>query len=266
MKFPSNRLHFPIASVIAAGLTLAALVGCNRDGANGGANLLAPSGAQVATGISDPNRARIAFPFDASNFVAVVNNPFFPLTPGARYTYTSETAEGVETIEVEVTHATKTILGVTATVVRDRVYLEGSLIEDTFDWYAQDKQGNVWYLGEDSKEIENGVVVSHAGSWEAGKEGAVAGINMLANPKVGDQYHQEFAPGVAEDQAKVLGLNEFVSVPVGNYAGCVITAEWTPFEPGKRGFKYYARGIGLVQQVTPHKARQREELTGLSMP
>lgn len=254
----------PVA--IAAILALAALVGCSRDGANGGANLLAPSGTTSALGISDPNAARIAFPFDPGNFVSAVNNPYFPLTPGASYTYVAQTPEGEETIEVEVTHETKMILGVMATVVRDRVFLEGSLIEDTFDWYAQDKQGNVWYLGEDSKEYENGVVVSHAGSWEAGKDGAVGGINMPANPRIGDQYHQEFAPGVAEDQAKILGLNEQVTVPAGSYSGCVITAEWTPFEPGKRGFKYYAPGVGLVLQVTPHKARQRVELTGLSIP
>lgn len=264
MMNPLKSLFRPIA--IVSLLTLAALVGCSREGVNGGANPLAPSGQISTLGTADPNAARIAFPFDPSNFVAVVDNPYFPLTPGTRYRYTAETAEGVETIEVEVTRDTKTILGVTTTVVRDRVFLEGSLIEDTFDWYAQDKQGNVWYMGEDSKEYENGVVVSSAGSWEAGKGGAMAGINMLANPKIGDQYHQEFAPGVAEDQAKVLGLNELVAVPVATYPGCVLTAEWTPFEPGKRGFKYYARGIGLVLQVTPHKARQRVELTGLSTP
>lgn len=243
-------------------MILAAFAGCSRDGSTTGTPL-APS--VTATG-PDPLEARISLPFDPANFVAGGTNPYFPLTPGLRYSYTSQTDEGLETNEVEVTHDTKVILGVTATVIRDKVFLEGSLIEDTFDWYAEDKQGNVWYLGEDTKEYENGVPISSAGSWEAGVDGAQAGIIMLAHPKVGDQYYQENAPGVVEDQGKVLSLKETVTVPFGTFSNCVQTAEWTPIEPGNRAFKYYAPGIGMVLEVAPHGGRQRVELVGLTRP
>lgn len=247
----------------ALALALALLAGCTRDGAQR-SDLLGPvSGGSIS---AEPSTARIVLPFDQANFIAGGSNPYFPLTPGLRYSYVAQTADGVETNEVEVTHETKVILGVTTTVVRDKVYLEGSLIEDTFDWYAQDKEGNVWYLGEDTREYENGVVVSTEGSWEAGVGGAQAGIIMLANPKVGDQYYQENAPGVVEDQGKVLSLKETVEVPFGTFANCIKTAEWTPIEPGNRSFKYYAPGVGLVLEIAPHGGRERVELTGFTGP
>lgn len=264
MKIQQHHLARPAA--IATILALAALAGCGREGARGGANLLGPGAQELALASVDPNSARIAFPFDPGNFVAGGDNPYFPLTPGTRYSYVAETADGVETNEVEITRDTKVILGVTTTVIRDRVFLEGSLKEDTFDWYAQDRQGNVWYLGEDTRDYENGVVVSTAGSWEAGKNGASAGIIMLASPKIGDQYYQENAPGVVEDQGKVLGLKETVTVPYGTFTDCLKTADWTPIEPGNRALKYYARGIGLVLEITPHNGRERVEMTGFSTP
>ena len=249
----------PHVAALAVVLALSVMAGCSRDGVNGNANPL-------ATSTSEANAARIVLPFVPGDFVAGGTNPFFPLTPGLRYSYREETADGLETNTVEVTSDTKVILGVTTTVIRDKVYLDGSLIEDTFDWYAQDKHGNVWYLGEDTKEYENGVVVSTAGSWEAGVNGAQAGIIMLANPKVGDQYYQENAPGVVEDQGKVLSLKETVSGPYGTFTDCLVTADWTPIEPGNRTFKYYARGIGLVMEVTPHGGRERLELVEFSRP
>jgi len=242
------------------------LTGCGRDGALSSQDLLAPNLTSGLGNLAEPNAARIAFPFDPTNFVGAVDNPYFPLTPGTVYSYVEETPEGVETNEVAVTHDTKVILGVTTTVVWDRVYLNGSLKEDTFDWYAPDKSGNVWYFGEDTKEVENGVVVSTAGSWEAGKNGAKAGIIMLANPKIGDTYYQEFAPGVVEDQGRVLSLKESVSVPYGAFESCIKTADWTPIEPGNRAFKYYARGIGMVLEIIPRDGRARVELTSVSMP
>src|SRR6478609_5458446 len=119
----------------------------------------------------------IRLPFDPSNFVKKIDNPYFPLKPGTTFIARGET-EGTPTRNVmTVTHKTKAILGVTTTVVHDRVYQDGILSEDTLDWYAQDKQGNVWYFGEDTKQIDrNGKPKSSAGSWEAGKDGAVAGI------------------------------------------------------------------------------------------
>ena len=120
--------------------------------------------------------------FDPSNFVAGVTNPFFTLLPGRIAFYEGQADGASQTDSVEVLSETKTILGVVAAVVHDRVYTEGSLTEDTFDWYAQDKDGNVWYLGEDTKELEDGQVVSTEGSWEAGVNGAEAGIIMWADP------------------------------------------------------------------------------------
>src|SRR3990172_584552 len=165
---------------------LLGLASCSNQDAR---NALAPNtqSAQILAG--DPSATRtITIPFDASNFENGVQNDYFPLVPGTVYSYRQETPEGLETGTVEVTRKTKTIVGVTTFVVHDRVFLEGVLKEDTFDWYAPDKDGNVWYFGEDTREIATG---STAGSWEAGKAGAQAGIIMLAHPMVGDTYMQE---------------------------------------------------------------------------
>ena len=253
---PTSRI-----TLVAGVLVLAGALGCSQDPSGKGASPFSPN----VPGGSEPALARIALPFDSNNFVAAVDNPYFPLAPGTVYHYREETGEGVETNDVEVTHDAKQILGVAVTVVHDRVYLDGSLKEDTFDWYAQDKQGNVWYLGEDTKELENGQVVSTVGSWEAGKDGAAAGIIMLAHPKIGDQYYQENAPGVA-DQGKVLSLNETAEVPYATYTGCLKTQEWTPIEPGNRAFKYYAPGIGTVLEVSRRGGGGRVELVGLDGP
>ena len=262
MKILPKPRFRPLATAFATVLVLLAMAGCSRDGEN---PLGAASGGSTL-GVADPNTARIVFPFVPGDFVPGGTNPFFPLTPGLRYSYRSETADGLETNTVEVTHETKVILGVMATVIRDKVYLEGSLIEDTFDWYAEDKLGNVWYLGEDTKSYENGVLVGTTGSWEAGINGANAGIIMLANPKIGDQYSQEDAPGVVADQGKVLSLKETVTVPYGTFTDCLQTADWSPIEPGNREFKYYARGIGVVLEVTPHGGKERVELVGFEQP
>jgi hypothetical protein len=203
--------------------------------------------------------------FDPEDFVQGVDHPYFPLPLGTRWTYEKETDEGLETVVVEVLHESKFILGVRATVVRDQVFLDGELKEDTFDWYAQDEDGNVWYLGEDTKEYEDGQVVSTAGSWEAGKDGATAGFIMLAEPEPGDEYQQELAPGVAEDQAEVIRLNARVTVPFGRFRSCLKTLETTPLDPSAREFKYYARGVGLVL-VTDEQGGDREALVSMVRP
>jgi hypothetical protein len=204
---------------------------------------------------------------DPADFVAAVTNPFFPLVPGRTYTYEGETAEGTESIIVEVLHETKTILGITATVVHDRVYLEGDLIEDTFDWYAQNADGDVWYLGEDSKEIENGQVVSTDGSWEAGVDDAKPGIIMWADPAahVGEEYRQEYYEGEAEDWGEVVALNQTVDVPFGHFTGCVTTADWNGIEPGVVENKYYCPEIGATLEVVVG-GDERVELVGVTGP
>ncbi|HEU4928268.1 MAG TPA: hypothetical protein VFU38_00440 [Candidatus Krumholzibacteria bacterium] len=185
-----------------------------------------------------------AFP-GVDAFVDGIDNPYLAYEPGRVFHYEGETDEGIETIVVEVTNQKKTVMGVDVTVVRDRVYLDGELIEDTDDWFAQDEDGNVWYFGEDSKEIEDGEVVSTEGSWEAGINGN-PGIIMLAAPYRGAQYAQEEAPGIAEDMARVKSLDASVEVEYGTFDGCLQITEWTPLEPGPREDKFYKAGLGLV--------------------
>jgi hypothetical protein len=135
-------------------------------------------------------------------------------------------------------------MGVECVVVNDKAWENGKLIERTYDWHAQDKEGNVWYFGEDTKEYENGKVVSTKGSWEAGVDGAKPGIIMQAHPKVGQSYRQEYYKGEAEDMAKVINLNESVTVPYGSFDHVLVTKEWTPLEPSYAEHKYYAPGVG----------------------
>lgn len=197
---------------------------------------------------------------DPADFVDQITNPYFPLVPGATLIYEGETSEGLERVEDYVTHETREILGVTCIVVRNRVTLNGKLVEETFDWYAQDREGNVWYFGEEAKDYENGVVVSTKGSWEAGIDGALPGIIMQAKPQVGDPYRQEFYAGEAEDMAQVLSVAESVTVRYGSYDRVVKTMDWTPLEPGKVEDKFYASGIGLILEVMVEGGSGRVEL------
>jgi hypothetical protein len=199
------------------------------------------------------------------NFVSKVDNKFFPLEPGTTFFYKGE-EEGVPSSnKVFVTHKTKEILGVNTTVVHDRVFKKGVLAEDTFDWYAQDKDGNVCYMGEDSKELDkNGNVISTEGSWEAGKNGAQPGIIMEAHPKMGDTYQQEFSSGVAEDMAKVLSLDKSTCVPYGCLHHLLLTKEWTPLEPGVAEHKYYAKDVGFIRGVTVTGGKEHTELVRIT--
>lgn len=202
-----------------------------------------------------------------ADFVAAVTNPYFPLTPGTTHHYAGETADGVETIVTEVLADTRTILGISATIVHDRVFLDDELIEDTFDWYAQQNNGDVWYLGEDSREIEDGEVVSTEGSWEAGVDGAKPGIIMWGDPAdhLNEEYKQEYYVGVAEDVAMVIGLNEDVEVPYGTFTGCLRTEDRNPLEAGAVEHKFYCAGIGLTLEG-PADGSERFELTGITGP
>ncbi len=211
----------------------------------------------VSAASSDAERARLPFraavaecpPFPGADaFVDRIDNRYLPMIPGSIYIYKgSEDGEEQRNV-VEVTHETRTILGVDAVVVRDTVTdSDGELIEQTLDWFAQDESGNVWYLGEDSKDYENGQVVSTEGSWEAGVDGAAPGIIMEAQPRVGDAYRQECAPGVAEDEAEVLKLKHPVKTPVGKFRHALLTRESTPLEPDVAETKAYAQCLGLVR-------------------
>jgi hypothetical protein len=221
--------------------------------------------AEIRTG--DRARSRRTSPeFDQSEFVSRIGNPYFPLVPGTTFIYRG-TSDGERTRnETFVTYETKEILGVTATVVRDRAFVGGELVEETFDWFAQDSDGNVWYLGEDSNDIENGVVVSKQGSWEAGVNGARPGIIMEARPRAGDFYRQELARGVAEDRAVVLSLREQAAVPYGSFDDCLKTKDFTPLEPGVVEHKYYCAGVGFVRAVTVQGGSDMLELVRIIRP
>ena len=182
---------------------------------------------------------------DPANFAATIDNPFFPLQPGTTWTY-----GGDEKVVVTVMSDTKPILGVPTTVVRDQVFVDGELEEDTLDWFAQDRQGNVWYFGEQTAEYTNGKISSTKGSWTGGVDGAQPGIVMLAKPQAGDSYRQEYLAGEAEDLAQVTALSGKVTVPAGSYRDVLVTEEWTPLEPDFRERKTYARGVGLVDSRT----------------
>ena len=140
--------------------------------------------------------------------------------------------------------------GITARVVRDTVTLDGEIIEDTLDWYAQDKDGTVWYLGEDTAEFEDGKITTREGSFEAGVDGAQAGVIMPASPEVGMAYRQEYYEGEAEDNGEVLALGQQASVPAGEYDDLLKTADTTPLEPDVLEHKYYAEVSGWCSPST----------------
>ncbi|MFQ6045198.1 MAG: hypothetical protein ACE5PT_02415 [Gemmatimonadales bacterium] len=190
-----------------------------------------------------------------------VDNPYFPLTPGTTFTY--QTTDGSERVEVSVTDETRDVMGVTCTVVRSREYEDGELVEETWDWYAQHTDSTVWYFGEDTKEYGGGRVSSTAGSWEAGLDGAQPGIIMMGAPEVGRSYRQEYYEGHAEDMGEVLRTDASATVPFGSFDDLVVIRGWTPLEPGDEELNYYARGVGLVLEVERDK---RLELVSLSPP
>jgi hypothetical protein len=202
---------------------------------------------------------------DPANFVAAINHPFWPMPVGATWTYSEVDADGTEFKGVtEVLAETKQIIGITATVVHDQLKQGDEVVEDTFDWYAQDAQGNLWYLGEDTKEFENGQVASTEGSWEAGVDGAQPGIILPGTPQVGQSYRQEYYAGQAEDNALILSLDELVAVPAGSYEGVIMTKETTPIEPDVVEYKWYAQGVGVVLAIGVSPDFSREQLTEVS--
>lgn len=198
---------------------------------------------------------------DPDAFVLTVDNPFWPLSPGSRWVYRETSGDGeVFRVVVTVTSQTKQILGIDATVVHDVVSSGHELVEDTFDWYAQDVNGNVWYLGEDTKEFKHGEVVSTEGSWEAGVDGAQPGVILPANPTPGLTYREEYLEGQAEDAATVLGVDERVQVPFGTFKGVLFTKNYTPLQPNLVEHKFYAAGVGQVMAITVSGGSDREEL------
>ncbi|SEN00967.1 hypothetical protein SAMN05216281_10394 [Cryobacterium luteum] len=165
------------------------------------------------------------------------------------------------TAVVTVTTDTKEVAnGITARVVRDTVFRGDSIIEDTFDWYAQDGQGAIWYLGEDTAEFENGAIVSTSGSFEAGVNGALPGIAIPADPAPGMKYRQEYYQGEAEDNGEILSIAEMVDVPLGHFDSVLLTKDTITIDPEVLEYKLYARDVGPVLTLDVSGGAGRAEL------
>jgi hypothetical protein len=199
---------------------------------------------------------------DPGDFTVDITNTYWPMEPGDRWISSETDGKGdVLRVEVTVQDETYTVAsGIEARVVHDRVTRDGAVVEDTLDWYAQDGDGNIWYLGEKTAEYENGQVVSTEGSWEAGVDGAQPGIAVPADPEPGLTYRQEYLKGQAEDQGAVLSTDEQVGVPTGIYTGALLTRDTTALEPDLVELKFYAPGVGPVLTLKSSGGAGREEL------
>ena len=244
----SNTMIASALSALAIGLAVAAVGGiggiesndaaaaASRSGGNGGL----PQG-------SEPVH------LDPEDFTTKIDNRYWPMRPGSRWVYRERDTEGTnQKVVVEVTSKTKTIAnGIVARVIRDTVSEKGVPVEITDDWYAQDKRGNIWYLGEYVTNYEDGRVVDHDGSFEAGVDGAQPGIAMPAKPKPGLSYRQEYDKGVAEDKAAVITIGEEqVEVPFGFFKkGVLMTRDLVPLESKVQELKFYAPGVGPLLSI-----------------
>jgi hypothetical protein len=196
-----------------------------------------------------------------SDFVVRVDNPLFPLKPGSRWHYRGVEGHAPFTDNMHVTHRAKTILGVRVTVVRDVVLEHGKPREVTSDWYAQDRHGNVWYFGENTKELDpHGHVTSREGSWRAGRDGARPGVLFPGHPLPGQTARQEYYKGHAEDHFQTLDLDARVSTPYVSTRHAIKTKEWSPLEPNVVDHKYYVPGVGDVKEVAVKGPTERLRL------
>jgi hypothetical protein len=202
---------------------------------------------------------------DPADFTSEITNPYFPLTPGTTFVYEGASEGKAELNTVKVTSETRPILGVNCIIVHDIVGQAGVVVEDTFDWYAQDKDGNVWYFGEDTRELDaHGRVTTTKGSWEAGQHGARPGIVMTAHPRVGDAYREEYRKGVAEDRGRIIQVGETRTTPTGAYQDVVVVAERTRLEPKILEHKAYAPGVGLITENVVKGADETSHLARIA--
>ena len=199
---------------------------------------------------------------DPSGFTTEIDNEYWPMAVGSRWVYREADSEGAEQkVVVTVTDRTKRIAnGVEARVVHDVVTEDGEPVEVTDDWYAQDADGNIWYLGEATTEYENGKPVTTAGSFEAGVDGAEPGIIMPADLQPGMTYRQEYYEGEAEDLGEIVRLDQQAEVPAGHFKDVVMTKDTNPLEPKILEFKFYAPGVGPVLATSVSGGSDREEL------
>ena len=232
----------------------AVLAGCGSSG-DGSSSAVAQPGASTFPQSSEPSNLKPA------DFSTTIDNPYWPMPVGATWHVHVSNPQGESLQEtIRVTDQTKRIAdGVTARVVRDVVYDRGKPSEITDDWYAQDAEGNIWYFGENTATVENGKKDT-SGSFEAGKNGADAGIAMAAHPTVGLTYREEYYKGHAEDRSKVLALDQQVEAPAGHFTGAILTDDYSPLEPKVSEYKLYAKGVGPVVAVSVSGESEREDL------
>jgi hypothetical protein len=242
-----------LVALSAAAATVVLLAACGGDENGAGA----PAAAKLPQG-SEPVE------LEPASFTVDVDNRYWPMEPGMRWTYREVDEEGKELVVVVTvsTETKKLAKGITARVVRDTVTKDGAVIEDTVDWYAQDAEGNVWYMGEDTAEFEEGKLKSKAGSWEAGVDGALPGIMVPADPTDGMKYRQEYYAGEAEDNGEVLSVDEQVEVQAGRYTQALLTKDTNALEPEVLEYKLYAPGVGPVLTLGVSGGGGREELVG----
>jgi len=246
MKRTTKRMKFATALALLAFAAGASACGDDEAATEEAAGL--PQGSEPVT-------------LDPTEFTTEIDNPYWPMTVGNRWIYEEEDEGGLLRVVVTVTPQTKEIAnGVTARVVRDIVTEDGEAIEKTDDWYAQDAEGNIWYLGEATAEYENGKITTRSGSFEAGVDGAEAGIIMPADPQDGMTYRQEYYEGEAEDRAEVLSTEEQVQVPFGYFDEALLTRDLVPLEPRVSEYKLYAKGVGPVLTVKTSGGEGREAL------
>lgn len=244
-----KKLKKPVLMIGPRRITLAGLVaalavaGCGGDQDRAGA---AASARALPQG-SEPVK------LDPAQLTTRIDNPYWPMTPGARWIYRQTDDQGsVQRVEVTVTDRTKRVAnGVTARVVRDEVTENGKPVEVTDDWYAQDREGNIWYLGEQTAEYEDGKVKTRQGSFEAGVDGAQPGLAVPADPRPGLRYRQEYYKGQAEDRARVLSIDDQAEVPAGHFKETLTTRDENPLDPKVLEYKLYAPGVGPVLVLSP---------------
>jgi hypothetical protein len=236
-----------IRSLVVATVVLA-LAGCG-----GGESKSSSSSASLPQGTKPVK-------LDPSDFTTNIDNTYWPMHPGNHWVYREVENGEAQRVDVTVTNRTKMLGGIEARVVHDRVSRNGETLESTYDWYAQDSHGNLWYLGEDTAEYENGGLKTKEGSWAYGVDGAQPGVIVPAHPKQGMRYREEYYAGHAEDAAEVLNVGSQVQVPFGRFRGALLTRNFSSIEPTVEEMKLYAEGVGPVMELLVSGGSGRTEL------
>jgi hypothetical protein len=246
------------AAFISAALLIGIATACG-----GGSSQSTQPTSSTATGTAATSLPVGSKPFkmNPADFTTEIDHPYWPMKAGSRWIFRETDAEGsVSRVVVTVLDKTKTIMGIETRIVHDQVSEQGEVKEDTFDWYAQDAEGNLWYLGEDTTEYENGKPKTKEGSWEAGVDGALAGVILPAHPEVGMTYREEYYKGHAEDGASILSVDAFAKVPYRTFDHGIQTRNFSGIEPDTIEEKIYAKGVGVVLELTVSGGSDRTEL------